>query len=384
MYSIFSIIDNRYIIYNHILGQGISKIYLGKDIRKCTKVAIKQIFYNKSNIKLIEKEIEILQHTNHPNIIKLFNFYYYREYVYLIFEYCEGGDLYNFKYKKTDENIKKIYIQIVEGLLYLKNKNIYHHDIKPHNILIKDNRVKIADFGFANNFNFICGSPIYMAPELFKLKKFSKKSDIWSLGIILYEMLNTKLPYNLSKCKNIKNIVKSFESNTLEFNDNISSEAQDLLRMILTIDYNERAEWNELLNNSWLNNKEEFKDELFKEELLKEELFKEELLKEELLKEGLFKEELLKEEYNRDIIYNDGLTINKKDMLKLKNRCKDKYIDGFILNSPIYNNHFNKYYTDKCKYQNKPKPKPIYIYKSSSVKNKSSDNKFKYTFLTSI
>lgn len=256
MYPIQVIIDNKYIVYEHILGEGISKIYLGKNIKSNENVAIKKILHTETNAKLIKNEISCLKNTDHPNIIKLHDNIHYKEFVYLIFEYCEGGDLYKYKKFKNEDDIKNIYIQIAKGLVYLNKKNIYHHDIKPHNILIKNNILKICDFGFVNNFDLICGSPIYMAPELFKYKRYSKKSDIWSLGIIIYEMLNEILPYNLNKCKNIKDIITSVKP-PLEFNQNknISCDAMNLLIKMLEIDYEKRIGWDDLLDNDWVNTK---------------------------------------------------------------------------------------------------------------------------------
>ena len=351
MFSINFIIDNRYIIYNNIIGEGISKIYEGKDIKFNKKVAIKQIFYNKSNLKFIEQEINILKRTNHVNIIKLYNYYYYSEYAYLVFEFCEEGDLYNYKFNRSEENIKKFYMQLVKGLIYLKNMNIYHHDIKPHNILIKDKILKIADFGFANNFNMICGSPLYMAPELFNFNKFSRKSDIWSVGIILYELLNNILPYNFKKCQTIKDIVKSF-TNELLFTKNISLEAQDLLQKILKVNFKERIDWDEMLIHPWI----------------------EDVLSEDVLSEDVVSEDVVSKEHSNIETKNNNILAPSKEIDATKNSFS---IDGYILNSPIYNNYFNKCIKPHSSV-------PIPIFKSSSIKNKKNKGKFKYTFLTSI
>ena len=338
MHTVNYIIENRYIVYNNVIGEGNSKIYLGKDLKNNYKVAIKQIYYSESNIKLIEKEIEILNKINHKNIIKLLDYVFYNEFVYLIFEYCDGGDLYKYKFNKNENTIKLIYIQITKGLIYLKNMNIYHHDIKPHNILIKNGIIKIADFGFANNFNFICGSPLYMAPELFKLKKFTNKSDIWSLGIILYSLLNDNLPYNLSKCKNIKDIIKSFTNQLVFYNNNISEEVKKFLESILTIDYNKRADWDTLLKNSWIIPK------------------------------------------NNINIPKNNINIDKNNINIDKNNINiniDNSICFYILNTPVFNNYF---ISQKVNIKTSPHP----IYKSNSIKNKKKKNIFKYTFLSSI
>ena len=126
-------------------------------------------------------------------------------------EYCSGGDLMHALRKNgkgfDEAKIKEYAKQIVNGLYFLSSKQIIHRDLKPHNILISGNdennmTLKIADFGFAKLLrptdltNTICGSPIYMAPEIQFGNKYSVNADMWSLGVILYELFMNKPPFS--------------------------------------------------------------------------------------------------------------------------------------------------------------------------------------------
>jgi serine/threonine-protein kinase ULK/ATG1 len=156
-------------------------------------------------------ETQIARECSHPNLISLLDVFYEDENVYLIFEYCSGGDLSNYLQLNgccSEDVGREIIRQIICGMSYLQNKSILHRDLKPQNILLSPNSnnaifpftIKIADFGFAKKVepdvlsDTICGSPLYMAPELFEREKYSSKIDSWSLGVILYEILVGKQP----------------------------------------------------------------------------------------------------------------------------------------------------------------------------------------------
>ena len=129
----------------------------------------------------------------------------------MILEYQENGDLSKFLNKKPLKEMyaKKYLKQLADGLKYLLDNNILHRDLKPQNILLTDDYIlKITDFGLAryyqqdNMITTICGSPLYMAPELLKNDKYNIKSDIWSLGVIIYQMVMKNHPF---KADNIPN-----------------------------------------------------------------------------------------------------------------------------------------------------------------------------------
>tara|TARA_Y100000741_G_scaffold341104_1_gene303137 strand:+ start:53 stop:1144 length:1092 start_codon:yes stop_codon:yes gene_type:complete len=251
-----------YLYNNDFIGKGsFSKVYIGYkrgNINK--KYAIKKI-YKKDDVKYIsyvEKEIDIMKKLNHKNIIKLYDTIYTEKYIYLVLEYCDN-DLHSF-INKTDldeEKIKYIIRQITDSLKYIMDNNIVHRDLKPHNILINNNlEIKLCDFGFAREFKdtllteTICGSPLYMAPEILNNHKYNIKSDIWSLGIIMYEMFMKDHPY---KANNIPDLMNKLNSNKpILVNNNINEKCKELIYNLLIIDYNDRIEWDEIFTNEWI------------------------------------------------------------------------------------------------------------------------------------
>ena len=251
----------NYIYYNDKIGKGsFSRVYKGYKVGYPDKlVAIKKIDYDTENERL-KKEIEVMKGIKHPNIIKLYDVCYQDDSIFLILEYCIKGDFSKFLKKRPlkEEYAQKYLLQISSALNYLFNNNIIHRDLKPHNILVTDNNdLKISDFGFARYFekntlvDTLCGSPLYMAPEIMKNKNYTVKSDLWSVGIILYEMLTGKTPF---KVKTFYNLIRSIDNNEIIFPKNIliSDECHDLLFKLLKKDPNQRIEWEEFFTHPWL------------------------------------------------------------------------------------------------------------------------------------
>ena len=254
----------NYFYENNFIGKGtFSKVYIGynKD-NPNEKVAIKKI-YKKDDAKYkkyIEKEIEIMYKLNHKNIIKLYETIYTEQYIFLILELC-NTDLYKFiqNNELNEENIQYIIKQIVEAIKYIMDNNIVHRDLKPHNILINKNLdIKLADFGFAREFkdtllsDTICGSPLYMAPEILNNQKYNIKSDIWSLGIIMYEMVMKNHPF---KTNNMKDLIEKINNKKpIIVNVNVSENCKNLIYKLLEIDYKKRLDWEDIFTNEWIYN----------------------------------------------------------------------------------------------------------------------------------
>jgi len=156
-----------------------------------TEVAIKEIAMDRLNKKLQESlmsEIFILRRINHPNIIRLIDMIKSPGKVHLVLEYCKGGDLsvYVQRHGIVPEATAKHFMQqLAAGLQVLRDNNIIHRDLKPQNLLLSTNEndadLKIADFGFARSLQprglaeTLCGSPLYMAPEIMQLQKYDAK-----------------------------------------------------------------------------------------------------------------------------------------------------------------------------------------------------------------
>ena len=247
---------NEYKIGDYIikktLGKGtFGKVKLGIHIPSGDKVAIKILEHSKIKEKddeiRVKREFEMIQIFNHPNVILVTEIFAYRDSYYIVMDYCEGGELFNYIVRKRSLSEKEasfFYYQIINGLEYIHNLGIVHRDLKPENLLLsRDLTLKIIDFGLSNYFDkkllsTPCGSPCYASPEMVSGNKYNGfKIDIWSTGIILYAMLCGYLPFEdkdndvlfskILKCK-------------LDLPRHLSDDSKDLIRRILVTDPDKR------------------------------------------------------------------------------------------------------------------------------------------------
>lgn len=247
------------------IGEGAySNVYKGYHQNLSKIFAIKEIniSIHRKNIERFKEEVKLMKNLNHNNIVKLFDTIENEDYMYLILEYCEYGDLKKFLNKRPlkEKKVRKFMKQIVSGLKYLNSFDIYHRDLKPQNILVDKNyNLKISDFGLAKScesntlLDTICGSPMYMAPEIMKYRQYDTKADLWSLGIIFYQMLTGKPPYTAN---NHAELMENIEHKSIIFpmSIKISNSAIDLLTKLLKKISKERMTWEELFAHEWLNN----------------------------------------------------------------------------------------------------------------------------------
>ncbi|SBS82258.1 calcium-dependent protein kinase 1, putative, partial [Plasmodium malariae] len=213
----------------------------------------------------IYNEISLLKSLDHPNIIKLFDVFEDKKYFYLVTEFYEGGELFEqiINRHKFDEcDAANIMKQVLSGICYLHTHNIVHRDIKPENILLENKNsllnIKIVDFGLSSFFSKDyklrdrLGTAYYIAPEVLR-KKYNEKCDVWSCGVIMYILLCGYPPFG---GQNDQDIIKKVEKGKyyFDFNDwkNISEEAKELIKLMLTYDYNKRITAKEALNSKWI------------------------------------------------------------------------------------------------------------------------------------
>ncbi|PCH36885.1 other/ULK/ULK protein kinase [Wolfiporia cocos MD-104 SS10] len=231
------------------LGKGsFATVYRGYNENTHQEVAIKTV--NRANLspKLLENlqgEIDILKRLSHRHITKLIDIVHAERNIYLIIEFCAGGDLSNYIKKRgrvegleyvpspgaapiyyphprtggLDEIVVRSFLrQLARAIKFLRQRNYIHRDIKPQNLLLNpagaDDMarghplgvpvLKVADFGFARSLprevmaETLCGSPLYMAPEILRYEKYDAKADLWSVGAVLYEMAVGKPPFRAS------------------------------------------------------------------------------------------------------------------------------------------------------------------------------------------
>ena len=272
--------ENDY-IKKKFLGEGaFASVYLvqnkiTEEIR-AMKIIKKSTNYNEEEEKEILNEINILRAMDHPNILKIFEFYSNKESYSLITEFCSGGEL----YKEIEDNgpfdekySAYVMYQIFAAINYCHNMNIIHRDLKPENILIIGRNkngyptIKICDFGTSlivkkgkKQKKFV-GSSYYVAPEVLK-ENYNEKCDVWSCGVILYILLSGKPPFGGDDDNEVMANISMGECD-LEckpFN-RMSKTAIDLIKKLLTKDKKKRISANEALNHPWF--KEKKAKELF-------------------------------------------------------------------------------------------------------------------------
>jgi len=268
------IINNEnYKIGNYIydpkrIGKGnFSVIYKGTNILTNKIVAIKKIEVDNINKlkKNVRREIELHTKLDHPNIVKLYDVILDRDnhIIYLIMEYCTS-DFTNFQKRRPikETYIHKYMTQFRDGLQYLAQHNIFHRDLKPQNILVKNDVIKISDFGLAKEIqkdtaNLLkqtyCGSPLYMAPEMMNYRKYDNRSDLWSIGIILYEMITGQPPFHVKNFKQLKDIISKDIILPDKYSNIISKQLKCLLDRLLQQTPTNRMTWDEFFNHSWFN-----------------------------------------------------------------------------------------------------------------------------------
>ena len=209
----------EYKIIKPIKSGGFAEVYLAENILYKKLVAIKKTdikYFSTDEIYNLTREGRLLSNLNHPNIIKIYCYYTYENYLYNVMEYAKGGELTQYINSTKDipeEKIKSIFKQIYDAVKYIHNKNIIHRDLKTNNVVFLDQektKVAIIDFGISSTFSggdvLNAGTLKYLPPETFQENnKNSIKIDMWALGVILYILYFKKFPYDGKNSTEIKN-----------------------------------------------------------------------------------------------------------------------------------------------------------------------------------
>uniref|UniRef100_A0A671TIR7 non-specific serine/threonine protein kinase n=1 Tax=Sparus aurata TaxID=8175 RepID=A0A671TIR7_SPAAU len=237
------------------------------------EVAVKCI--NKKNLaksqSLLGKEIKILKELKHENIVRLLDYQEIGGCVYLVMEYCNGGDLAEYLHSKgtlSEDTIHIFLQQISQAMKILQSKGILHRDLKPQNILLchPEGRrsspintcIKIADFGFARHLQTntmaatLCGSPMYMAPEVIMSQHYDAKADLWSIGTIVYQCLTGKAPFHASTPQELRLFYETNRTLLPSIPKETSCNLRHLLRGLLQRNHKERISFDEFFHHPFL------------------------------------------------------------------------------------------------------------------------------------
>ncbi|KAJ6079232.1 hypothetical protein N7467_008985 [Penicillium canescens] len=309
----------RYTRLDEIGRGSFATVYQGVHTKTRTYVAIKSVNLSKLNKKLkdnLSSEIDILKGLHHPHIVALIDCHESTSHIHLVMEYCALGDLSLFikrrdtlathrytrdmiaKYPNPpggslNEVVTRHFLkQLSSALKFLRDRNLIHRDIKPQNLLLCPSpssyrsgaaqvipykgsddsyepttgieslpMLKIADFGFARSLpatslaETLCGSPLYMAPEILRYEKYDAKADLWSVGTVLYEMVVGRPPFRATNhVELLRKIEKGEDRIRFPEENPASDDIKKLIRGLLKRNPVERLNFPDFFNNNVINN----------------------------------------------------------------------------------------------------------------------------------
>ena len=261
---------------NYVRGEKVGDgsfgiVYKAKNILYNNNMTMKVIDKNENmDYVIIKNEMDILRKLSHPNIAKIYDFYQSDDCYYLINEFFAEGNICDYigKGNLNEQQLSIIFYQVLSGLSYLHEKDIIHRDMKPQNILISKKEIdlltdeeyfwiQIIDYDCAKIFeenkkeNSGSGNIYYSAPEVLN-KEYDEKSDIWSVGVILYMFLVGKAPFDGLNNEEIMNSIKTkeFDEDNEKLNQ-FSEDVRDLLKGLLNKNTEDRLSAKQALNHQW-------------------------------------------------------------------------------------------------------------------------------------
>ncbi|NXY73579.1 MELK kinase, partial [Glareola pratincola] len=193
-----------YELHETIGTGGFAKVKLAQHLLTGEKVAIKIMdkLALGDDLPRVKIEIDAMKNLSHQHICQLYHVIETSEKVFMVLEYCPGGELFDYivsKDRLSEEEARVFFRQIVSAIAYIHSQGYAHRDLKPENLLIdEEHNLKLIDFGLCakpkggldNRLNTFCGSPVYAAPELIQGKAYiGSEADIWSMGVLLYALL---------------------------------------------------------------------------------------------------------------------------------------------------------------------------------------------------
>jgi aurora kinase len=247
------------------LGCGsFGRVFLARHLKTRVLYAIKAIDKkDKTNIEekpYFRRELEVMYKIHHPNVVKLFGHFEDNNYCYFIMEYISKGNVYNLltldkKKQISPKVVATIMKDVISAVYFLHNMNppIIHRDIKPENVLLNEGIIaKLTDFGWSNYIQedkerkTVCGTPIYLAPEIIKEQGHDKRVDIWCIGVLLFELITKKVPFQGKDLETLKSNILHLK---ISWPQEMNPDAKDLISKILKLDPNQRMPLEEMLEH---------------------------------------------------------------------------------------------------------------------------------------
>lgn len=263
-----TLIKKRYYVVEK-LGDGCyAKVYLVQDITNNAIYALKAInkVHFKSNSKLrfmLDKEAKIHRSLVHENIVRLEDYFEDENYVFFLLEYIFPGEVFEILQKKKgfpERQAADYIFQTVLALRHCQDNEVIHRDLKPENLLLnEDGVIKLADFGWATHRQgaSVVGSVHYNSPEMLRYQKYDYRSDIWAVGVLIYELICCQQPFRGSG-KNQKErenetekLIKQCKIYENKYTKRISAEGWSLIKRILVLDPAKRPTYDQILADKW-------------------------------------------------------------------------------------------------------------------------------------
>merc|ERR1719262_1004174 len=261
-------------IGHYILGKTIGegtfgKVKLGNHILTGEKIAVKILEKDRivevADVERVAREIHILKLIRHQHIIQLYEIIETPRQLYLIMEYANGGELFDYIVahgRVEEKQACRFFQQILAGVEQIHRTNVVHRDLKPENLLLDEHQnIKIVDLGLSNTFQdgqllkTACGSPCYAAPEMIAGKRYVPSlCDVWSCGVMLFALICGYLPF---EDQNTANLYKKILAAHYQVPDFTSHSARDLIAGMLTTEPSQRLTIPRIRTHRWYNQVQE-------------------------------------------------------------------------------------------------------------------------------
>ncbi|KAB0372999.1 hypothetical protein FD755_015752 [Muntiacus reevesi] len=252
------------------IGEGaFGKAYLAKRKSDSEHCVIKEINFEKMPIREKEaskKEVILLAKMKHPNIVTFFSSFQENNRLFIVMEYCDGGDLMKRIRRQrgvlfSEDQILSWFVQISLGLKHIHDRKVLHRDIKTQNVFLSKNGMvaKLGDFGIARVLNntmelarTCVGTPYYLSPEICQNKPYNNKTDIWSLGCVLYELCTLRHPFEANNLQQL--VLKICQAHVPPISPRFSHDLQFLISQLFEVSPRDRPSINSILKRPFLEN----------------------------------------------------------------------------------------------------------------------------------
>nr|CAG4643105.1 EOG090X03P9 [Ilyocryptus agilis] len=254
-----------YEFYEQIGKGGFATVHRGKcrinGIPVAIKMINKKLMQAAGMVNRVRQEVTIHSRLKHPSVLELYSFFEDLDFVYLVLELCENGELQRYLkalgHPLSEDETREVMNQLLEGMLYLHSLSILHRDLSLANLLLtKDMKIKIADFGLATQLSrpdekhmTMCGTPNYISPEVATRSSHGLEADVWGLGCLLYTLLVGRPPFDTDAVKSTLTRVVMAD---FKLPPNLSAEAKDLIQRLLKKNPKERPTLEEVMDHPFM------------------------------------------------------------------------------------------------------------------------------------